>query len=138
LDQGWAVEAGYQLLDRKKPYPKIIQSKYGEITYKEICKIWPKNNDNERKLFIGFLLDAELCFETADASKCKEFSQRQFVVSQLMKEERPVYIADYIEKDGLTENQTIDYRFLPAVFMHRFIVRVSELATVEDMWQSGI
>ena len=30
------------------------------------------------------------------------------------------------------------YRFLPLVFIHRFIVKAKDFAQVEDMWQSGI
>jgi hypothetical protein len=34
--------------------------------------------------------------------------------------------------------EIVSYRFLPPVFIHRFIVRANKLAKVENIWQSGI
>jgi len=139
LNQAWAIEAVYQVLDRKKGHYKILQQKQGQLDYTWLCKIWKTNTDGERELFIDFMLSTQLCFER---TKNKEWNNplkdRTFVVPQLLKANKPDYIATYISEQALNEKHTIGYPFLPTTFIHQFIIQAKNFAGIEDMWQSGI
>ena len=86
------------------------------------------------------MLAAELCFETTkDKDWNTPLKERSFVVPQLLGD-KPAYLTGYVERFNLTLREELPYRFLPEVFIHRFIVQASRFTKVEDMdmWQSGI
>ena len=136
LDQEWAIEAVYKVLDRQSDYVKVIRSKKGQLRYREICKIWKEHSDEERALFIYFMLSCELCFEVGEDKWERPLNERSFVIPQLLPKEQPD--EDYLAAKGMTEEETIRYRFLPEVFMQRLIIRANRLSDIENMWQSGI
>ncbi|TAE15606.1 MAG: GTP-binding protein [Bacteroidetes bacterium] len=136
LDQAWAIEAVYKVLDRSKMHYKILQKNLGRLNYEWICKIWKDYTDEERKLFINFMLSADLCFESTE--KAQGLQNRVFVVPQLLKPTKPTYLETYRQDYAMHERKAISYHFLPALFIQHFIVRAHRLAKVEDMWQAGI
>ncbi|MDX2303768.1 MAG: COR domain-containing protein [Microscillaceae bacterium] len=150
LDQGWAIEGVYQIFDKESKYFELLEESKGKIHYKHLCKIWKEYTDSERELFIEFMLNAELCFETTpekDDSNYsrKELKERSFIVPQLLHDQKPAYLIDSDFVNKLTETYEIPYRFLPAVFMHRFIVRASDFILGEKadsiekyIWQQGM
>lgn len=139
LDQAWAIEAIYKLLDRQGYYYKILQQRKGTLAYKEISNIWRENTDDERKLFIDFMLSAELCFETTENKEWSTPLQNlTFVVPQLLREDKPGYIKQYEDTHCMELVHEMSYLFLPSVFIHGFIVKAKDFAQVEDMWQSGV
>ena len=112
--------------------------KKGEINYDNLCDIWPDNDDNERRIFIDFMLSCEFCFELEnEESKYKKLQERTFIVPQLLSPKKD-YIEEYATHFHLEEQKTKDYRFLPSVYIQRFIVRANKFAKVRDMWPSGI
>ena len=112
--------------------------KKGEINYDNLCDIWPDNDDNERRIFIDFMLSCEFCFELEnEEDKHKNFLSRKFIVPQLLSPKKD-YIEEYATHFHLEEQKTKDYRFLPSVYIQRFIVRANKFAKVRDMWPSGI
>ena len=103
-----------------------------------MCDIWPDNDDNERRIFIDFMLSCEFCFELEnEESKYKKLQERTFIVPQLLSPKKD-YIEEYATFFHLEEQETKDYRFLPSVYIQRFIVRANKFAKVRDMWPSGI
>lgn len=148
IDQAWAIEAVYKVLDRDSAYFEIlVKEKKGTITYEDLCEIWPSpdHSDAERELFVELMVSCELCFETALNLKdsyyhSKTLQERRFRVPQLFPEVKPGFLKDegHLEQLGLSQVSEIQYRFLPSVFIQQFIVRAKDFAEEKDMWQHGI
>ncbi|TAE00317.1 MAG: hypothetical protein EAZ97_06315 [Bacteroidetes bacterium] len=145
LDQAWAIEAIYKLLDRESRYFEILEHQNGKLFYKNICKIWANNTDAERALFIDFMLSAELCFETTDLSDSSKLSDRwniqnrTFAIPQLLPSEKPTDILFWEQENAKNlQKSEISYRFLPKVFIQRFIVKANRFSEVALMWQKGL
>ena len=129
------------MLDRKDTRLKFLgEKRKGELKYKNLVEIWKDNSDEERELFISFMLNAELCFETTKKTQQNytALKDRIFRVPQLLRADKPFCIEDFANEKELTEQKQISYKFLPTVFMYRFIIRAKDLADIEDIWQSGI
>lgn len=140
INQSWAIEAIYSILDRDSHYFEILEYNKGRIGYNDLKRVWKDNTDKERQLFIEFMLSCELCFEIYEKTtdKISTFHQREFVLPQMLPNEKPKEIS-FIQKERMVfYSQEIQFRFLPAVFIERFIVRGSRFATVANMWQTGI
>lgn len=138
LDQAWAIEAIYKLLDRESRYFEILEHQNGNLFYKNICKIWANNTDAERKLFIDFMLSAELAFETTE-NEYEPIEKRTFAVPQLLPLEKPNDILFWEQQNVQNlQKSEISYRFLPKVFIQRFIVKANRFSEVALMWQKGL
>ena len=142
LNQDWAVQAIYKILDREKRYFEVLKYQKGTLHYKNICKIWADNTDEERSLFIDFMLSAELAFETKK-DKYRYWStllkDRSFIIPQLLPTEKNNDINTWQERHGMVlPLVTLPYRFLPKVFIERFIVKAHRFSEVRLMWQHGI
>ncbi len=139
LNQSWAIETIYKILNRENKYISEIVAKLqkGTLLYKNICKIWGNNTDAERELFIDFMVGAELAFETTKNSN--SFKDRTFAVPSLFPVEKPEEVIFY-ESNKLTQSkkEEIKYTFLPKVFIQRFIILANRFSEVEYMWQKGL
>ncbi len=145
LDQAWAIKAVYKILDRESDFyadmEQRVNEEKGRLVYADLCEVWADESDEERALFIDFMLSCELCFEWTnrkEEDRTPELKERIFIVPQLLSEQQPAYLQHYAEVYGLNQQKVLQYRFLPAVFMHRFIVQAQHMAEVEDMWQQGV
>lgn len=138
LNQDWAIQATYKILNRESDYFEILQHEKGKLDYELISEIWASNTDDERKLFIDFMLSAELAFETTEEGKY-EFKDLTFVIPQLLPLEKPNDIKSWEQKNAQHLQKTeISYRFLPKVFIQRFIVKANRFSEVRLMWQKGL
>jgi internalin A len=141
LNQDWAIQAIYQVLNRESEYFELLQYEKGQLDYKWLGKIWANNTDKERALFMDFMLSAELAFETTKKEKYyyKELSERTFIVPQLLPSEKPSDV-QYWEQKNTKQLQKVEipYRFLPKVFIQRFIVKAQQFSQVPLMWQKGL
>jgi internalin A len=139
LDQTWAIAAVYKVLDKGKPYYKLLKQHKGKLTYKDICRIWKENTDAERALFLDFMLSCELSFETTENKEDDTpLNERTFVVPQLLSEQKPPYVEEYAVARGLAQQKAQEYLFLPPSLIQRFIIKAHAFAEIADMWQNGI
>ncbi len=139
LNQAWAIEAVYQVLDREGDYFEILEYRQGTLDYTTLCRIWAKNTNDERNLFIDFMLSSELCFETTPNKKYHTpLQERTFTVPQALPPTEPPSIAT--EQTRLQANETItrSYTFLPSIFIQRFMIRAHRFSEHRYMWQHGI
>ncbi len=139
LDQAWAIEAVYKILDRQGKYIELLEYYQGKIKYNTICKIWADNTDDERKLFLDFMISSELCFETTPNKQWNTpLKERTFIVPQLLPEKEPEFIGT--EQDYFQANVSLplSYDFLPSVFIQRFIIKAHLFSLHQYMWQHGI
>ncbi len=141
LNQSWAIEAIYKILDRESRYFEVLEHQNGILYYKNLCKIWDKNTDEEKALFMDFMLSAELCFETTYNQL--NITDRIFVVPQLFKSEFEQNTKNNIdtwkhENASKLQKGEKRYRFLPKVFIQRFIVKANRFSEVSLMWQKGL
>ena len=134
LNQDWAIQAIYKILDRESEYFEILADKKGHLEYEDLQVIWSDNTDDERKLFIDFMLSAELCFEATENKRYDTpLKERSFIVPHLLPERKSEQV-DFYQVD-LQIKKVQEYGFLPSVFIQRFIVRFSK---VNYMWKQGL
>lgn len=140
LDQAWAIDAVYAVLNRQSFYFRTGKIKKGRLQYADLQVLWKENTDEERKLFIDFMLSTELCFETTEnKSYDTPLQERTFVVPQLLPEEKPRAVTfEETERNIRQISEIVEYRFLPSVFIQRFIIKANRFSKVEMMWQHGI
>ena len=146
LNQAWAIEAVYKVFDKenRRVYETLKKEK-GTLDYRLMRQIWRRGvyTDDERALFLDFMLSCELCFETTPKDENRysiPFKERTFVVPQFLPQKMTeAYREEVIAKLSLTETHKIQYRFLPPVFIQRFIVQTKELAPVKgERYQQDI
>ncbi len=140
LDQAWAIDAVYAVLNRQSFYFRTGKIKKGRLQYADLQALWKNNTDTERALFIDFMLSTELCFETTEhKSYDTPLSERTFVVPQLLPEDKPKAVEFEAQERNICQiSEIVQYRFLPSVFIQRFIIKASVFSKVEMMWQHGI
>ncbi len=137
LNQDWAIQAIYEILNRESEYLEILEDKKGMLEYEDLQEIWATHIDIERALFMDFMLSAELCFETTqDKKRDMPLSQRTFIVPHLLPEAKSKEAVFYQESLHLTHTQP--YRFLPTVFIQRFIVKAGKFSQIKLMWRAGL
>ncbi|MEZ4883191.1 MAG: COR domain-containing protein [Chitinophagales bacterium] len=144
LDQSWAIEAVYKVFDKEERHHEILEEEKGELDHRLLTRIWRRHTDEERALFMDFMLSCELCFEVTEKDEKRKyhspsFKERKFVVpqyltAQMPEEDRKAYIAVL----QLEECRRIGYRFLPPVFMHRFLVKTKDIKFVHERYQQGV
>lgn len=138
LDQDWIIQSIYKIFDRTKEYFEILEYEKGHLDYEIICEIWADNTDEERNLFIDFMLSAELAFETTKKST-SIFTKRTFIVPQLLAKQIPSNVVHLKkEKFSKAEKKEIEYQFLPKIFIQRFIIKTSSFSEPQLVWQKGI
>lgn len=140
LDQAWAIDAVYAVLNRQSFYFRTGKIKKGRLQYADLQELWKNNTDEERALFLDFMLSTELCFETTEREGWDTpFTERTFVVPQLLPEDKPKAVEfEENERNIRQIREIVPYRFLPSVFIQRFIVKASSFSKTEMMWQQGI
>ena len=140
LDQAWAIDAVYAVLNRQSFYFRTGKIKKGRLQYADLQALWKDNTDEERKLFIDFMLSTELCFETTEhKSHNTPLQERTFVVPQLLPEDKPKAVEFEEQERNIRQiSEVVPYRFLPSVFIQRFIIKANAFSKIEMMWQHGI
>jgi len=147
LNQEWAIKAIYTLFDRgDKGFYHEIKEEDGRFSGKELRTYWEDYPQNVQELFLGFMLNSEMCFEVRskeeERNASKTFEKRQFIAIELMPEKRP-RIFDERENNWVTNGDTIAYICYQHPFLHQgiiqsFIARTHEFAEVSDMYKNGI
>jgi internalin A len=139
INQAWAISAVYKILDREGSYYDLLEHQKGKLCYADVCEIWQAHSDEERELFLNFMLSSELCFETTpDKNYNTPLQDRTFVVPQLLPEQEPDYMLDYQQGKEANQQKPFKYRFLPSVFIQRFIIKAHHFSDQQYMWQQGI
>ncbi len=139
INQSWAIEAVYKVLDKQSRSYKLLKQKKGILDYKIIKKVWSANSDEERELFIDYMLSTELCFENTDNKKrYTPLSERSFLIPQLLPSKSKEDILGYIESFELKPSKPKKYSFLPTSVIQRFMIKAKDFSSVELMWQTGL
>ncbi|MBP6659221.1 MAG: leucine-rich repeat domain-containing protein [Chitinophagales bacterium] len=139
LNQNWVISAVYKILDREGKYYELLEHNKGKLSYNDVCDIWQAHSDEERELFLNFMLSSELCFETTpDKNYNTPLQDRTFVIPQLLPEQEPDYIVAYQQGTEANQQKCFEYRFLPSVFIQRFIIKAHRFSDQQYMWQQGI
>lgn len=152
LDQAWAIDAVYTIFRRTNEKGRRnrtyydIQGQNGRFTGADLQDIWEEKKYilEEQKLFVSYMLSCEICFETTQEEHPDkrdreiDFNQRSFVAPQLMSEEKPNNIEEYIWFNRPSWYLTYRHDFLHYGIIQSFIIRTQTLAEKGDIWKSGI
>ena len=147
LNQEWAIKAIYTLFDRGDDgFYYEIKERNGRFSGKELRTYWGGYPQNVQELFLGFMLNSEMCFEVRskdeERNASRTFEQRQFIAIELMSGKRP-RIFEERESNWAANGDTIVYMRYQHPFLHQgiiqsFIARTHEFAEVSDMYKKGI
>ncbi len=148
LDQLWAIEAIYLILDRTQFHYAYFQQQKGIVAGKMLHQIWSatqKYTESDQGLFIDFMLSCDLCFETTPESKEAErhrnipLVERTFVVPQLLPEKSATNIEDLCDAVGESAwYYRFEHPFLHYGIIQQFIIKAQVLADLRDIWKMGI
>ena len=133
VDQPWAIKAIYTLLDRKGKYFSLL-SKNGRFDLVDLKAVWSKYNDDEIKLFISFMKNCELCFQTNKDEKNPEFIAPQLLTKTL----KPITVTRIWEKSTDVRHFVYHHDYLHSAIIQRFMVRAGHLAESHNLWHNGI
>lgn len=132
LDQKWAIEAVYALLDRRSPaFADLkVHARYGLTMDVLRRKVWQSFSVDEHELLLEFMKSCEICFELSKGVYC---------VPQLLPDDMPSRVR--VRWGAQTQHcMQIRYPFLHRAIIERFLVRTGRLgADVEpEIWRNGI
>jgi Leucine-rich repeat (LRR) protein/GTPase SAR1 family protein len=136
IDQKWAIDAVYTLLDRKGLFCRLHAN--GRFTGQDLQEHWQQYTLEEQELFVSFMQQCEICFEASNSYKWNTpLKEKEFIAPQLLPETPPLSVqALRRHEEGLYYKYR--HRFLHSAIIQRFIVRTGNMAKENDMWQSGI
>jgi GTPase SAR1 family protein len=136
IDQAWAINAIYTLLDRKGKFSTLNDN--GQFTGKDLQIAWQQYNGEKQQLFLHFMEECEICFEIdKEKNSTLPFAKRVFIAPQLLPKEKPEDLKLIFRNDkGIYYRYR--HKFLHAAVIQRFIVRVGFMADHKKMWQTGI
>ena len=147
INQSWVIEAIYKVLDRESPEFEVLKGQKGLFLYENICKIWQNYPEEDHKIFIDFMLSAELAFEKKTNHSnnfSNNFSDRTFIIPQFLPADKPdeVLAWEWEKENALAlQNVRKTHSFLPKGLIYGFMSYVSYLQELEEitfMWQKGI
>jgi len=140
IDQTWAINAVYKVLDRESAYVQNIDNNKGIVDFYDIKTIWKAYSEHEWELFIDFMLSCEICLETTPNKKNDTLlKDRNFIIPQFLPE-KPVYIEAYCERYNIDKKVFTfkEYQFLPKIYIQRFIVKAGLFGISKARWQNGV
>ncbi len=143
INQSWVIEAIYKVLDRESPEFDVLKAQKGLFLYENISKIWRNYPEEDQKVFMDFMLSAELAFATKKAHS-NNFSDRTFIIPQFLPADKPdeVLAWEWEKENALVlQNKRKTHSFLPKGLIYGFMAYVSYLQELEEiifMWQKGI
>jgi len=94
LDQEWAIRAIYVLFDRHPKsgcYYEILKNN-GGFTWEELETYWDDYTEEERIIFLEFMLACGMCYEirkTEERSKDIPLKDRAYIAPQILPEDKP-------------------------------------------------
>ena len=138
LDQQWAVEAIYKVLDRNSDFfVDTIEDRKGKFRQRHLFKEWNDNYSNtDKQLFLQFMVSCNLCFPIDENDESKN---AVYAIPQLMPENSPQHVRD-IWKYNLPNVHYLEfqYDFLHYASVQDFIVRMGRKTKLEYIWKNGI
>ncbi len=134
LDQKWALEAIYRLLDRNGWYP-VLKGK-GIHDLKALRKIWGGDYSEEQvRIFIDLMQSCEQCVEIKE-----DKNNPEYLIPEFLPDRYPPTVRDvWKTKPPGTYWLKFEHPFFHVALMQRLIVRSAKLAERYDlMWRNGI
>ncbi|MEJ8846300.1 COR domain-containing protein [Variovorax rhizosphaerae] len=132
LDQKWAIDAVYALLDRRgAAYRSLCAAGRNGLTLSILQnQVWRHFAPDEHKLLLDFMQRCELCFAFGDG---------RWYVPQLLPDEMPKRVA-LRWATAPPHALEIRYRFLHRAIIDRFLVRAGRLGADDEpeIWRNGI
>lgn len=132
LDQRWAIDAVYALLDRRGAAYRDLRLAGRNGLSLELLRdrVWRHFAPDEHQLLLDFMLRCELCFE---------LGRGRYYVPQLLWPDKPSRVA-LRWADAPPQALQIRYRFLHRAIVDRFLVRAGRLGADDEpeIWRDGI
>lgn len=135
LDQKWALDAIYTLLDRNSWY-KMLKGK-ALLKYSELAGCWSEYPEEQVELFLEIMQSCELGLKIED----KPYSHDPYyLIPEFLPDQAAPAVAQTWENaTGPVFHFRFQHHFFHSALMQRFIVRSARLAKSYDLlWRSGI
>ena len=134
LDQKWALEAIYQLLDRNGWYPLLKGNALRQRS--ELAKCWRDYTNEQVNLFMEMMQSCELALKLEDDNK----DNPTYLIPEFLSDTPTPKIADIWDTSiSPIYHFRFQHPFFHATLMQRFIVRSAKLAERYDLlWRTGL
>lgn len=137
IDQQWAIDAIYKVLDRKSDFFLDTVEKKGRFPQRWLFKEWGNDyTEMDKQLFLQFMKSCSLCFQINQREKGKN---NQYAIPQLMPELPPANV-QAIWAGNLPHVYYLEfqYDFLHYGTVQDFIVKMGRKTNLDYIWKNGI
>lgn len=136
LDQTWAIQAIYEVLDRRSMFFKRVHER--QFFYQsELFEQWSDAySPEDKKLLLGFMEQANLCFRI---SEYHEKEDPKYIIPRLLSPTQPPSVARIWAriKSGIYYLK-YQHRHLHYGIIQQFLIRMGRKTALDMIWQNGI
>ncbi len=130
LDQQWAIDAVYAVLNRQSNlYYKLSSHQGGKFRPSDLQPVWGAYEAQEQALFLDFMKSCKICFE----------KDGYFVAPALLPREQPEVVEDFLERKDLYHLR-FRHSYLHAGILQSVLIEIGNSEDYEraTMWQQGV
>jgi internalin A len=139
LDQSWAREAIYTLLDRQRTLPYLARD--GRFTRKLLGDlVWQGHSPGEQETFLGIMQSCGLCFRARNLSGDPARAEWEYIAPDLLPAWSGVQdqLFGRLRDTPPTAQATVSYSFLHEGILRAFLSRIGERASDAAVyWKYG-
>lgn len=143
VDQQWAIDAIYKVLERDTRFFKDVTRGKGRFAQYSLFGEWLSSKKQnytiqDCQLFLKFMKSCKLCFQVNDEQKDLG-DDNEFAIPQLMPEIPPATVTNFWT-EGLPNVYYLEfeYDFLHYATVQDFIVAMGRKTNLEFIWKNGI
>lgn len=135
LDQQWALDAIYTLLDRARAVP-LLRALHGRFTRAEIeGAVWGEYTPDEQQTFLGMMRECDICFESGERNR-----ETLYTAPELLPDEGIVLgaLAGLLPEGEAPVSATARFRFLHDGIVRGLLAGVGRVAGEKGhYWRTG-
>lgn len=136
INQQWAVNAIYTILDRDDNFYSDVNDADGYFSQRQFFRAIDKSYDeNDKELLLEFMRGSGLCFDINDEQK----KTPQYLMPRLLNE-LPTRQAEYYWQKEDVSSLYLKYQHdnLHYYYIQQFIVETGKQTYLDNLWRNGI
>ena len=129
LDQTWALDAIYALLDRKGMVPFLARN--GRFTRAQLSDlVWKSMASGEQEVVLSLMRSCGICFPVSSTAPNGDARQREYIAPDLLPEwsEAQATVLDKLQSEPADHETKLHYSFLHEGVLRTILSRIGEQA----------
>lgn len=138
-DQQWAIEAIYEVLDRKgRLYDELANETFGKKRLNYLFGYFNATfTTAERGLFVNLMESCGLCFPLIEKRNGKIHDDTYYLFPQFLPDSRPDSVSYFLSGRAGQAVYTQQVAFLPYYHIQQLIVRWGVKTDIRNIWRTG-